>query len=181
MKKILFFLLIAGMALSVNAQFSKATLQASGLTCALCTRAINKSLEQLPFIASVTADIKTSSFQIIFRDAAEPDIDAIRKGVEDAGFSVAKLQLSGTFNKVPVNNDTHQVINGRVFHFLHIQQKELDGELMLTIVDKNFLLPKEFKKYATATKMTCVQTGKAESCCSKDGVSEDARIIHVTI
>lgn len=181
MKKVLLILFVFGMTFNAGAQFTNASLQASGLTCALCSRAISKSMEKLPFVASVTADIKSSSFQIVFRDNVEINIDAIRKGVEDAGFSVAKLQLTGNFNKVAVSNDAHQVINGRTFHFLQIRQKELDGNLQLTIVDKNFLLPREFLKYAAATKMACVQTGKAGDCCKKDGIAIDARIYHVTI
>jgi len=42
---------------AVQAQISSATLQASGLTCAMCTKAINKSLEQLNFVESVKPDI----------------------------------------------------------------------------------------------------------------------------
>lgn len=181
MKKIILIMLVSLLALSGFAQFSSANLQASGLTCALCSRAINKSLAQLPFVASVTADIKTSSFLVVFKKNTEPDIDALRRGVEDAGFSVAKLQITGLFKKLSVKNDTHLVINGRIFHFLHINQQELDGVKELTVVDKNFLLPKEFKKYASASVMTCVQSGKAENCCKKEGVAANSRIYHVTI
>ena len=51
--------------IQTNAQFSSANLQAAGLTCAMCTKAINKSLEKLSFVQSVEADIKSSSFNII--------------------------------------------------------------------------------------------------------------------
>lgn len=181
MKKIFLLLLILVSAVAVSAQFSKATLQASGLTCALCTKAINKSLEQLPFVESVKADIKTSSFLISFRPGKEMDIDALRKGVEDAGFSVAKLQLTGQFDQLSVANDAHHVINGKTYHFLSVPDKVLNGEQQLTVVDKNFTLAKEFKKYSSATRMTCVQTGKAGDCCKKNGLSPETRIYHVTI
>lgn len=165
----------------VQAQFSSANLQASGLTCALCTRAINKSLEQLPFVASVTPDIKTSSFQIVFKNNSAVDIDAIRTGVEDAGFSVARLQLTGQFSQLPIKNDEHVMLGGRQFHFLKVADKQLDGVQTVTIVDKNFLLPKEFKKYSTATRMQCIQTGYAGDCCQKTGIKANTRIYHVTI
>lgn len=181
MKRIILLLLIAGMALPSYARFSKATIQASGLTCALCSRAINKSLEKLPFVASVTADIKTSSFVVVFRKDMEPDIDALRNGVEDAGFSVARLQLTGDFTNLSVENDTHLLINGQMFHFLTASPQQLNGERVLTVVDKNFLQSKEFKKYAALSAKTCVQTGKAENCCHKVGVSGNNRIYHVTI
>ena len=165
----------------LQAQFSSASLQASGLTCALCTRAINTSLTQLPFIASVNPDIKTSSFHIVFKNKSRVDIDAIRKAVEDAGFSVAKLQLTGQFNKLLVKNNEHVALEGQQFHFLKVPNKELDGVQTITIVDKNFLQAKDFKKYSTASSMKCVQTGYAGDCCQKTGIKANTRIYHVTI
>ena len=68
------------------------------------------------------------------------------------------------------------------FHFLNVKEQILAGENTLTIVDKNFLSAKEFKKISASSKMNCVQTGKAASCCmSEAGIKEGARIYHVTI
>ena len=181
MKQVFIACLLALLGLNASAQFSKANLQASGLTCALCTKAINNSLEQLSFIQSVKPDIKTSSFLIEFKEGADIDIDALRKGVEDAGFSVAKLQLTGTFDQLPVAQDEHATINGKTFHFLAVKKQTLTGEQVLTIVDKNFIPAKEFKKYSKSSSMSCVQTGKAGDCCKKEGLSADSRIYHVTI
>ncbi len=185
MKKIVFLvavLLTAQlMASPIQAQFSSANLQASGLTCALCTRAINKSLEQLPFVAAVQTDIKTSSFQISFKESGHVDPDALRKAVEDAGFSVARLQLKGNFSGVAAKNDSHVLIAGRTFHFLKVKDQVLQGEQTLTLVDKNFVTAKEFSKYKSATSLQCIESGRASHCCSRDGVQANARIYHVTI
>lgn len=164
-----------------NAQFTSANLQAAGLTCAMCTKAINKSLEKLTFIQAVEADIKSSSFNIKFKKDAVADIDAMKKAVEDAGFSVAKLKITGTFDDVKVANDAHVQVGGRTFHFLNVSNQTLNGERTLQLTDKDFLSAKEFKKYSAGTKMTCLQTGKAGSCCTKEGIPENTRIYHVTI
>src|SRR5690242_10466487 len=95
MKRVTVLILAALFAVSVNAQFTKAKLQATGLTCAMCSNAINKSLQKVSFIESVKADIKNSAFEIAFKQGAEIDIDAIKDAVEDAGFSIGKLQLTG--------------------------------------------------------------------------------------
>ena len=158
-----------------QAQFTKATLQASGLTCAMCNNAINKALKVLPFVSTVKSDIKNASFDIVFKEGVEADIDAIRSAVEDAGFFVAKLQMTGKFDNVSVKNDEHVVIAGKTFHFLEIKDQVLNGEKTLTILDKNFLTAKEFKKVSRATEMTCLQTGR------EDGVAQNTRIYHVTI
>ena len=60
-------LVLIAQTLLAEAQFSKANLQATGLTCAMCSNAINKALQKLPFVESVKADIKNSSFSIAFR------------------------------------------------------------------------------------------------------------------
>ena len=179
--KTIFFILLTVFALESNAQLHKSTLQASGLTCAMCSNAINKALQKIPFVATVKSDIKNSSFNIVFKENTKVNIDDLKKAVEDAGFSVAKLNVTGTFNNVHVKNDEHVNIDGTTFHFLKVNDQVLTGEKTLIVVDKNFLNSKEFKKYSDATKMSCLQTGKAASCCVKEGITANTRIYHVTI
>jgi copper chaperone CopZ len=181
MKKITIVFLFIFSGFLAKAQFTSAMLQASGLTCAMCTKAINNSLEKLPFIGSVDPDIKNSAFKIVFKQGAQVDIDALKNAVEDAGFSVAKLKLTGNFSETAVKNDEHVKINGKTFHFLKVNNQTLKGMKEITLVDKNFLTPKEFKRYSQATEMHCMQTGKAASCCKKEGIPENTRIYHVTI
>jgi copper chaperone CopZ len=181
MKKVFFIVLITVTGLASQAQFTKASLQATGLTCAMCSNAINKALLQVPFVESVKADIKNSAFNMVFKQGQKVDIDALRKAVDDAGFSVGSLKMTGNFKEVKVENDKHVEIGETIFHFLNTSDQVLDGEKTITVVDRNFLTAKQFKKFSSATKMSCVLTGKAAACCLKDGVAADARIYHVTI
>ena len=181
MKKLLMIGVIAFTCLSAQAQFTRATLQATGLTCAMCSNAINKALLKVPFVESVKPDIKNSSFAIVFKKNTEVDIDALKEAVEDAGFSVGSLKLTGIFNEVQIAADHHVRIGHENFHFLNVKSQVLNGEQAITVVDRNFVTEKQFKKYSSATKMSCVQTGKAASCCVKDGIPEAARVYHVTM
>ncbi|MDF2385163.1 heavy-metal-associated domain-containing protein [Nostoc ellipsosporum NOK] len=181
MKKLLFIAMVLFMGMSVQAQFSRAELQATGLTCAMCSNAINKALQQLPFVENVKVDIKSSIYKISFREGAAVSIDGLKDAVEDAGFSVGDLKLSGRFENVSVANDKHVQIGNETFHFLDIKDQVLNGEKTITVVDKHFVSPKKFKKISNATRMACVHTGKAGSCCTRDGVKADTRIYHVTI
>lgn len=180
MKKFFVILLILSAKLSM-AQFTSANLQAAGLTCAMCSKAVNKSLEKLSFVQSVSADISSSSFTIGFKKDVSVDFDALQKAVSDAGFSIAKLKITGNFSAISVQNDTHVKIDDKTFHFLNISNQLLTGERTLIMADKNFVGAKEFKKVSSATKMSCLQTGKAGSCCTKEGIAENTRIYHVTI
>lgn len=181
MKKIIVLALVGLTGLTAAAQFKTGTLQAAGLTCAMCTKAINETLKELSFVQSVKADIKNSQFLIQFKDGTTVDPDALKKAVEDAGFSVARLKLTLPMQNVQINDDSHVKIGNKTYHFLDTKSQVLNGDKTLTFVDKNFVLAKEFKKYASKTAMACVQTGKAETCCKKEGTQENARIYHVTI
>ena len=181
MKKLFFIVLIAFVGLSSQAQFTKATLQATGLTCAMCSNAINKALVKVPFVESVKADIKNSAFHMVFKQGQKVEIDALKDAVEDAGFSVGSLQLTGNFSDIKVENDKHITIDNQVFHFLNTREQVLNGEKTITVVDKDFLTARQFKKLSSTTKLSCVQTGKTATCCVKDGVPADTRVYHVTI
>ncbi len=181
MKTLLLAIALAFAAMPSKAQFSKATLQATGLTCAMCSNAINKALQAVPFIESVRSDIKNSAFNIVFKPGVTVDIDALKNAVEDAGFSVGSLKLTGSFSELKVDNDQHVQIGNTNFHFLDVKAQTLNGENTITVVDKSFVKAKQFKKFSSFTKMSCLQTGKAASCCIKHGVPAEARIYHVTI
>ncbi len=181
MKKVFFLL---GFFLTVvisQAQVTSASLQASGLTCAMCAKSVYKNLEALPFIEKIDTDLDKSSFLLNFKDGMDMDADAIKKKVEDAGFSVAQLKINVTFNNQQVSNDQHLTVDGKVYHFLNIKDQVLNGEKSLLLVDKTFLSAKDFKKYASATKMECFKTGVAGDCCTKEGIGDKTRIYHVTM
>lgn len=181
MKKLLLIISVLLVLGPAQAQFTKATLQATGLTCAMCSNAINKALQKVSFVESVRSDIKNSAFNIVFRQNADVDIDALKKAVEDAGFSVGSLKLTGTFSEIKIASDQHVQIGNKYFCFLNAGSQTLNGETTITVVDKNFVTAREFKKLSSSTKMSCLQTGKAAPCCGSDGLSANTRIYHVTI
>ncbi len=181
MKKILGLFLIFIVSISAEAQFTRATIQASGLTCAMCSRAIDNALKQVPFVARVQPDIKNAGFNIVFKEHEPVDIDALKKAVEDAGFFVAKFTITGVFNNTNIKNDKHVEIEGKEYHFLNVQDQVLNGEKTLVIIDKNFLTQAAFKKYSASTSMQCIKTGRAGGCCEKAGLTAGTRIYHVTI
>lgn len=181
MKKFLLLLIIATVSCTGFSQFSKASLQASGLTCAMCSKAVKVALEKVDFVKEVKVNIKSQEYAVSFKEDSKADFDALKKAVEDAGFSVASLKVTGSFNNVNVEKDKHIQLDGKNFHFVNSGTQVLNGEQTLTIVDKNFTSAKEYKKYSAATKMECIKTGKAESCCVKDGIHTEERVYHVII
>ena len=163
------------------AQVTSVSLQASGLTCSMCSNAINKSLQSLNFVQQVTANISHSTFDITIKPGSLVDFDQLKKKVEDAGFFVANLSAKFDFKNVVIKNDSHTVINGMTFHFLHSTDQILNGSRTIRLLDKGFVTAKEYKKNGQFTLMECYKTGKAGTCCEKDGLAIGTRVFHVTM
>ena len=181
MKKLLLILGIVFLSTTVHAQFTKGTLQATGLTCAMCSNAINKALEKVPFVESVRSDIKNSAFNLVFKTGEKIDIDALKEAVEDAGFSVGSLKITGNFEEQELARDKHFRVGDLNFHFLGADEQVLKGEQTLTVLDKDFVTAKEFKKLSSSTKLSCYAKGKAGDCCVSEGMVEGERIYHVSM
>lgn len=180
MKKI--FVIIAVLLCSATqAQVTKVSLQASGLTCSMCSNSINKSLKSLDYVDKVMANIQTSTFSISFKPGAVVNFDQLKKKVEDAGFYVANLTASVNFNNLIIEKDNHYEVAGMNIHFLNAKGQVLNGEQSIQVVDKGYVSAKAFKKNQLYTQMDCYKTGVAGHCCKKPGLTEGSRIFHVTI
>lgn len=181
MKSLFFFVLLFGLTYNSEAQVTKVSLQASGLTCSMCSKAVMKALEDVSFVDKVNVDIKNQQYNLSFKEKATVDFDALKKAVEDAGFSVASLSVTANVTDTKFERDTHIQIGNQYFHFLNAKNQQVNGIVVFTIVDKHFLPDKQFKKYSATTKMDCVQTGRAGKCCAADNIGEQERVYHAII
>ena len=147
MKKI--FLAIA-MLLSVAgySQIQSASLTASGLTCSMCSKAIYKALLKVPSVDKVEVDIEKSSYTIIFDKNATVSPEALKKAVEGAGFAIAKLDLIAAVPKTTITTDTKLTLQGTTYRFIRPNGKTIQGVQTLTVIDKSYLSPQEWKRYA---------------------------------
>ena len=167
--------------LNAMSQIKRVTLQASGLTCSMCSKAVKTALEDVPFVEKVQVDIKNQQYNLSFKDAAQVELDELSKAVEDAGFSVASLKVTASVENLQVARDQHVKIGNSYFHFLNAAGKLLDGEASFNIVDKAYVPAKEFKKFSGMTKMKCMQTGKSEACCNSGELQAGTRVYHAIL
>lgn len=181
MKHILLVLGILSLATTLNAQISKASLQASGLTCSMCSKAVKIALEKVSFVEKIDVDIKNQRYNLQFKRGAKVNLDALGKAVIDAGFSVASLKVTADLESIKAAKDAHVSIGGQNFHFLNGTGQQLNGTTTFSVVDRSFVSAKDFKKHSAATKMECIRTGKAAACCAQDDIAEGARVYHVII
>jgi len=90
----------------MQAQVKGVTIQASGLTCSMCSNAIFKALKTVDFVDQVDANIKTSSFEITVKPGTTIDFDKLKGKVEDAGFFVAGFTVNYNFDDVAIDEIT---------------------------------------------------------------------------
>lgn len=129
--------------LSLRAQFSEAKLQATGLTCALCSKAIHQSLTQLPFVGSVEPELKTSTFDIRFKPGFDVSTGGLRAAVEEAGFFIGSLVLTPFPSVLDSLQASRSLVrSGRTFELVEV----LVERSRLKVLDKNFLVDKEYRR-----------------------------------
>ena len=73
---------------SVNSysQITKAEIMATGLTCSMCSNAINKQLKSLTQVDSIGTDLNTNTFTVYFKKDNSVEPKVLKKAVEKAGF-----------------------------------------------------------------------------------------------
>lgn len=140
---ILLLILATGFA---NAQFTKAELQVSGLTCALCSKATEKSLKTLPFISDIKTDLLRNTFIITFKSGEAINFDLISKKVQDAGFFVNSLKTTFNFDGVKLSSNTFSY-GADTFRLMNAADKPLTGDVAVTLIDKGFAPKSVSKKY----------------------------------
>ena len=64
-----------------RSQVTSVELQASGLTCSMCSKAVLNALKEVPAVEKVQVNIKNQQYQISFRKDASIQLDALSKAV----------------------------------------------------------------------------------------------------
>jgi len=151
MKTIKIFIALLAISIgAAKAQFIKAELQVSGLTCSMCSKATEKSLRTLPFISDVKPDLNRNLFAITFKANSLVSLEQMSKKVQSAGFSINQLKATLDFDRLKINNNSFTYA-GDTYRLLNSTNKELDGQLPVTVVNKGFAPSATVKKYKPAT------------------------------
>lgn len=138
------------MAISIGAaqaQFIKAEMQVSGLTCSMCSKATEKSLRTLPFISDIKPDLNRNLFTITFKANTPVNLELMSKKVQSAGFSINELKTTVDFDKLKVNNNSFNYA-GDTFQLINGANKTPGGQVAVTVVNKGFAPAATVKKYS---------------------------------
>ena len=152
MKKILILTVVLFVSVLVNAQITKAELTATGLTCSMCSKATYKQLVSIAAVEKVEPDLNNTAFLLYFKNGSAVNIDDVKKKVEDAGFSVGELVVVFNFKNQQASNNGTFTLDNNTYTFMDTKAGTLNGEVKVKILDKGFIVDKEYKKISKMIK-----------------------------
>ena len=124
-----------------NAQIVKAEIRATGLTCSMCSNAINKQLKSMPEVADVATDLNTNTFSVTLKEGNDLNPKVFKDKVEKAGFFIGSLVVTAKSDTITKNS--YVLVNGK---------KNNASEVQFQVVDKGYVTEKEFKKLSKSLK-----------------------------
>ncbi len=124
-----------------TAQISKAEIRATGLTCSMCSNAINKQLKSLPEVVDVETDLNTNTFTVKLKEENTLSPKVFKDRVEKAGFFIGTLIL--TTKLETIKQSTYVLINN---------VSNSNKEVKFQVMDKGYVTEREFKKLLKSLK-----------------------------
>ena len=130
-----------------NAQISKAEIVATGLTCSMCSNAINKQLKSMPEIESVSTDLNTNTFTVQLKTNNTLTPKALKNSIEKTGFFIGSLVL--TVDLGAVNGQENEKVQNQSGTYVFVEKaKKSSGPMQMQLLNEGFVTKKEFKKSA---------------------------------
>jgi copper chaperone CopZ len=130
------------------AQITKVKIVATGLTCSMCSNAIQKQLKKMPEVAQVETNLNTNTFNISLKKNHLSPND-FKGAIEKAGFFVGEMIVSLPFNKQKIEPNKAVLHGDFSLIFTNETLSYLDGNVDLKILNKGFVTQKEYKKWTT--------------------------------
>ncbi|WP_026712076.1 heavy metal-associated domain-containing protein [Flavobacterium filum] len=127
--------------LKSNAQIVKAEIRATGLTCSMCSNAINKQLKSMPEVANVETDLNTNTFTVTLNEGYNLSPKSFKDKVENAGFFIGSLII--TAKPETITQSTYILVSDKPDNM---------NEIQFQVVDKGYVTEKEFKKLSKSYK-----------------------------
>ena len=127
--------------LKSNTQIIKAEIRATGLTCSMCSNAINKQLKSMLEVANVETDLNTNTFTVTLNEGNNLSPKSFKDKVENAGFFIGSLIITAK---------SETIANGS--YILMDSNSNKLGDIKFQVLDKGYVTEKEFKKLSKSNK-----------------------------
>ena len=119
----------------------------NGLTCSLCTRSVDRSINRLEFVDSVTMSLENTEGRIYVKNVEAINLKRITKAITDAGFSVRFVRLQFDFRDTRIDKEGFFSFKGQRYRWLQLKSNSLQNDVALTLIDEGFLPKKESNQW----------------------------------
>jgi copper chaperone CopZ len=128
-------------------QIRSIEISVNGLTCAQCSRHVEKSLEKLTFVKSIVMDLQNTTASLGVKDGEEIQISKIKTAIDDAGFSIGKMTAMVDFSADRLAVGMIQFFPTYTLYVVQCSTKNSSKPTKVQFVDADFVDKKEFKKW----------------------------------
>lgn len=139
----MFFALIS---VASYSQITKAEIVATGLTCSMCSNAINKQLKTLPEVDNITTDLNTNTFTVQFKKGSVITPQRLKQSVEKAGFFVGSMVITLALDNPKLDAQSSINQDENTYVFLDVEPNSVTEVIKAKVLDKGFVTQKEYKK-----------------------------------
>lgn len=146
-KQFILLVMLFGVMTSYS-QISKAEIIATGLTCSMCSNAINKQLKALPEVEKVMIDLNTNTFMVQLKKDNHITPQQLRANIEKAGFFVGSMILTIDVDDAQAKDNTSFKNASGTYVFVDAKEKAANGTLRLKVLNSGFVTKKEYKQSA---------------------------------
>lgn len=151
-KSVLLIVLVTFFTTISNAQIAKAEIQATGLTCSMCSNAINKQLKSLAEVENVAIDLNTNTFTVTLKENNTLKPSVFKENVEKAGFFIGSLIL--TMEPKTIAEKPYIILDGKANSAEVVQ---------VQVLDKGYVTNKTFKKLSKSYKKSTTYNENSEA------------------
>jgi len=133
---------------SSYAQISKVEIMATGLTCSMCSNAINKQLKAMPEVEKVMIDLNNNTFVVNLKNNSLVTPQMLKSNIEKTGFFVGSMILTMDANNVELKDNSSFKNASGTYVFVNPDEKATNEKLRLKVLNNGFVTKKEYKKSA---------------------------------
>jgi copper chaperone CopZ len=163
-------------------QIPEATIGIDGLTCSMCSFAVEQSIRKLEFVDSFHMDLNENVATIIFKNDHFADFELLVQAVMNAGFSVRFLHASCFVENDSISAGMHIKYGSNLIHIIEWDHTILNKKVALSFIDKSTISAKKYKKYLESINMECYRTMRSTPECHSTSKNEiQVKVFHVIL
>jgi hypothetical protein len=103
-------------------------------------------------VEKVEPDLNNTAFILYFKNGSSVNVNSLKEKVEEAGFAVGELVVVFNFKNQQAENNKSFTQNNITYTFMDTKSGTLTGEAKVKILDKGFVVEKEYKKLSKLNK-----------------------------